>query len=184
MSRIASKPIAIPQGVDVNLIKNSILVRGPKGSLERTIHDFVSVVIEDGNILVSKAENVKCRKDQEKFSRAMPGTTRSLLASMVEGVSQGFEKKLLLVGVGYRAQSQGKSLNLTLGFSHPVNFEIPEGVVISTPDQTTIIVSGVSKQLVGQVAANIRAYRSPEPYKGKGVRYADEHVRRKESKKK
>lgn len=184
MSRIASKPISIPKGVEINLVGQEISIKGPKGSLQRNLSEFVKVTVENDSILVSRAENVKCRKEQDKLSRAIPGTTRALVANMVTGVSEGFEKKLSLIGVGYRAQSQGKVLNLTLGFSHPVNFEIPEGVTIATPDQTTIVVSGVDKQLVGQVAADIRAYRPPEPYKGKGVRYADEHVRRKESKKK
>ena len=184
MSRIASKPISIPKGVEVNLTEQQVVIKGPKGSLDRQLTRFVKVTVENDTILVTRAEGVECRKEQEKFSKAIPGTIRALLANMVTGVSAGFEKKLLLIGVGYRAQSQGKVLNLTLGFSHPVNFNIPEGVTIATPDQTTILVSGVDKQLVGQVAADIRAYRPPEPYKGKGVRYADEHVRRKESKKK
>lgn len=184
MSRIANQPIAIPKGVEVNLTEQLVSIKGPKGSLDRELNKFVKVTVENDSILVASAEGISCRKEQEKFAKAIPGTMRALIANMVKGVAVGFEKKLLLIGVGYRAQSQGKVLNLTLGFSHPVNFAIPEGVTIATPDQTTIVVSGVDKQLVGQVSANIRAYRPPEPYKGKGVRYADENVRRKESKKK
>ena len=177
MSRIAKNPVEIPSGVQVAINGNDITVKGPKGSLERTIHDFVEVVQED-NVLKFSA------RAPQKGAVAMAGTMRALVGNMVAGVADGFEKKLTLIGVGYRAQAQGKVLNLTLGFSHPVSYEVPEGITIETPSQTEILVKGVDKQVVGQVAANIRAYRSPEPYKGKGVRYADEHVVMKEAKKK
>lgn len=177
MSRIAKNPVEIPSGVQVAINGNDISVKGPKGALDRTIHDSVSVVQED-NILKFSASA------SQKGAMAMAGTMRALVGNMVTGVSEGFEKKLTLIGVGYRAQAQGKVLNLTLGFSHPVSYEVPEGITVETPSQTEILVKGVDKQVVGQVAANIRAYRSPEPYKGKGVRYADEHVVMKEAKKK
>lgn len=178
MSRIANSPVAIPAGVEVSLKGNLVSVKGSKGALDRVVHDFVAVSQEE-NVLRFSARN-----PSQKGAIAMAGTMRSLVSNMVAGVSAGFEKKLTLVGVGYRAQAQGKTLNLTLGFSHPVNYESPEGITIETPSQTEIVVKGVDKQVVGQVAADIRAYRSPEPYKGKGVRYADEHIVMKEAKKK
>jgi large subunit ribosomal protein L6 len=184
MSRIANRPITIPKGIEVKLSGFDLSVKGPKGTLSQQLTPFVTVEISEGNILVLTNPNAQCRKDQEKLSRSIAGTTRALLNNMVTGVSVGFEKKLQLVGVGYRAQAQGKVLNLTLGFSHPVNFAIPDGITIETPEPTIIVVKGTDKQLVGQVSANIRSYRPPEPYKGKGVRYTDEVVRRKESKKK
>ncbi|MDX1810615.1 MAG: 50S ribosomal protein L6 [Gammaproteobacteria bacterium] len=177
MSRVANKPVAIPAGVDVNVNGQAITVKGPKGSLDFNIHDLVSACIEDNNVKLAANES-------NAQSVALAGTTRALVNNMVTGVSAGFEKKLQLIGVGYRAQAQGSKLNLTLGFSHPVVFEAPAGITIETPSQTEILVKGIDKQVVGQVAANIRAYRPPEPYKGKGVRYADEHVVRKEAKKK
>ncbi|WP_455202977.1 50S ribosomal protein L6 [Kaarinaea lacus] len=177
MSRVANNPVEIPSGVDINLAGQSVTVKGAKGSLSHEIHPGVEVVKEE-NVLKFKA------RDGVDNARALSGTTRALLNNMVTGVSQGFEKKLQLVGVGYRAQAQGKVLNLTLGFSHPVAFDVPDGITIETPSQTEILVKGFDKQQVGQVAANIRAYRPPEPYKGKGVRYADEHIVRKEAKKK
>jgi len=177
MSRVANAPVAIPAGVEVTLNGQEVTIKGAKGTLTRVIHDAVEVVTEEQNIRTSAREGVA-------NAVAQAGTTRALLNNMVHGVSQGFERKLALVGVGYRAQAQGKKLNLNLGFSHPVEFEVPEGVTIETPSQTEVVVKGADKQLVGQVAANIRAYRKPEPYKGKGVRYADEYVRRKEAKKK
>jgi large subunit ribosomal protein L6 len=154
-----------------------ITVKGPKGSMGLEVHGLVDVKLEDGTLNVSP-------KAEDKPSWAMAGTMRALLGNMVTGVSSGFSKKLELVGVGYRAQSSGKVLNLSLGFSHPVEYPVPEGIEIATPSATEIVVSGFDKQKVGQVAAEIRAYRPPEPYKGKGVRYADEHVVRKEAKKK
>ncbi|WP_263081759.1 50S ribosomal protein L6 [Endozoicomonas sp. Mp262] len=177
MSRVAKSPVAIPGGVEVKLSGQDIAVKGAKGQLELTVHQNVEVSQED-NILTFAP------RDGAKHSRALAGTTRALINNMVLGVTKGFEKKLQLVGVGYRAQAKGKTLNLTLGFSHPVNYELPEGVTAETPSQTEILIKGVDKQLVGQVAAEIREFRRPEPYKGKGVRYADEHVRRKEAKKK
>ncbi len=177
MSRIANAPVEIPSGVEVSLNGVNISVKGAKGMLSRAIHPDVEVV-QDENQIKAQARN------NSKQAVALAGTTRSLINNMVIGVSQGFEKKLTLVGVGYRAKVQGNKLDLTLGFSHPVEYEAPEGIKLETPSQTEIVVSGVDKEIVGQVAANIRAFRPPEPYKGKGVRYADEYVARKEAKKK
>jgi len=174
MSRVAKNPIKLPAGVDINISGSQLKVKGPKGNLELNLHPGVSLDEKDGEYLVIPAG--------EKNS-AMAGTFRSLVSNMVTGVTQGFEKKLQLVGVGYRAQVQGKDLNLALGFSHPVVYNAPEGVTIEAPSQTEIIVSGCDKQKVGQVAAEIRSFRPPEPYKGKGVRYFDERVVRKEAKK-
>jgi len=167
----------VPSGVTVTLSDGSLAVKGAKGELKFALDRDVEVVQEDGVLQVRQA-------GAGHQAHAMAGTTRALLNNMVVGVSQGFERRLTLVGVGYRAQAQGKVLNLTLGFSHPVNYAVPEGVTIETPSQTEIVVRGVDKQKVGQVAAEIRAYRPPEPYKGKGVRYSDEVVVRKETKKK
>jgi large subunit ribosomal protein L6 len=177
MSRVAKSPVQLPSGVEVTLKGQNLSVKGSKGALELVVHDSVTVNQNDG-VLTFEA------KGGDKSSSALAGTMRSLVNNMVTGVSQGFEKKLVLNGVGYRAKATGNVLNLTLGFSHPVNYELPEGVKAATPTQTEIVVSGADKQKVGQAAAEIRAYRPPEPYKGKGVRYADEHVRRKEAKKK
>ena len=177
MSRIANKPVELPSGVEVNINGQNMTVKGKNGEMSLQIHDKVEVVQQD-NVLNFKG------REGEPGSVAMAGTMRSLANNMVVGVSQGFEKKLELVGVGYRAQAQGKTLNLTLGFSHPINYEVPDGITIETPSQTEIIVKGADKQRVGQVSAEIRAYRPPEPYKGKGVRYSDERVIRKEAKKK
>ncbi len=176
MSRIANNPISIPSGVDVNIAGNLITIKGGKGELSHDIHPMVKVEQEE-NVLKTTANNTS------KFAKALSGTTRALIQNIVTGVSEGFERKLEIVGVGYRAAVSGKTLNLTLGFSHPVEFPIPEGITIETPSQTEIVVKGIDKQQVGQVAANIRAYRSPEPYKGKGVRYSDERIIRKEAKK-
>jgi len=177
MSRIAKNPVAIAAGINVNITGQQVDVKGPKGSLQMTIHEDVEVMQDDSSLSVAP-------RNGSKSANAMAGTMRSLLDNMVNGVSNGFEKKLQLVGVGYRAQMKGKDLNLTLGFSHPVDYPVPEGVKIETPSQTEIVVSGIDKQQVGQVAAEIRAYRQPEPYKGKGVRYADETIVLKEAKKK
>ena len=177
MSRVAKSPVTIPAGVEVNIAAGEIVVKGPKGSLAQPIVSDVTVKIEDGNIVFAANGN-------SKFARAMSGTLRALVNNMVNGVSKGFERKLTLVGVGYRAQAQGEVLNLSLGFSHPVAHAIPKGITCETPTQTEILLKGADKQLIGQVAAEIRAYRSPEPYKGKGVRYADEVVVIKETKKK
>lgn len=178
MSRVANSPVTIPAGVNVNLQGSTLSVKGPKGVLQFDYHRKVSVKVSDSVVTFAAVD----ASDQE--GDALSGTTRALVNNMVSGVSHGFEKKLALVGVGYRAQAQGNVLNLTLGFSHPVAYKVPEGITVETPTQTEIVVKGVDKQKVGQVAANIRAYRPPEPYKGKGVRYAGEHVALKEAKKK
>ncbi|MCF6280699.1 MAG: 50S ribosomal protein L6 [Candidatus Polarisedimenticolaceae bacterium] len=177
MSRIAKSSISIPSGVDVTLAGQDVTIKGPKGSLGMTVHPFVTVSQNDNAISVAPGK-------ESKEQWAMAGTTRALINNMVTGVCAGFEKKLKLIGVGYRAQAKGRVLNLSLGFSHPVEYSVPEGVDISTPSQTEIILTGCDKQQVGQVAAEVRAFRPPEPYKGKGVRYADEVVVRKEAKKK
>ncbi len=177
MSRIANQPISIPGGVQVTLNGQDVSIKGSKGNLAMTVHSDV-LVKQEGEELRVETRVIG------KSAMAIAGTTRALVANLVQGVTEGFERKLTLVGVGYRAQLQGKTLNLTLGFSHPVNFEIPEGIKIETPSQTEVVVSGVDKQLVCQVAANIRAFRPPEPYKGKGVRYSDERVVIKDAKKK
>lgn len=177
MSRVANNPVLIPAGVTVDLKGQMIAIKGNKGELKQDIHTSVDVNVVESQITFKARDNVD-------GANAMSGTMRSLVNNMVTGVSQGFEKKLLLVGIGYRAKAQGKVLDLTLGFSHPVNYELPEGITVETPSNTEIIVKGIDKQSVGQVAANIRAYRPPEPYKGKGVKYADEVIRRKEAKKK
>lgn len=177
MSRVANSPVAIPSGVEVAVSGNAVNIKGPKGAVSYDIHSTVDVNYDEGQLKFAA-------RNGSKTSNAMAGTMRAVVNNIVTGVSQGFEKKLQLIGVGYRAQAQGKALNLTLGFSHPVNYEIPEGITIETPSQTDIVVKGIDKQKVGQVAAEIRAYRPPEPYKGKGVRYTDEHVVRKEAKKK
>ncbi|MBQ4814219.1 50S ribosomal protein L6 [Pseudoalteromonas luteoviolacea] len=176
MSRIAKAPIAVPAGVEVAINGQEIKVKGKNGELTRVLNDAVEVVLNDNVITTNPREVAN--------AWAQAGTARALINNMITGVNEGFEKKLQLVGVGYRAAVKGKVLDLTLGFSHPVNFEIPAGITIEAPSQTEIVVKGADKQLVGQTAANIRSYREPEPYKGKGVRYADEHVRRKEAKKK
>lgn len=177
MSRVAKQPITLPKGVEVTLKDQDLSVKGSKGQLGFTIHDLVDLAVNEGVLQVSP-------KNESKEAGALAGTTRALVQNMVTGVSDGFAKKLELVGVGYRAQAQGKKLNLTLGFSHPVVYEMPEGVTAETPSQTEILVKGIDKQVVGQVAAEIRAFRPPEPYKGKGVKYSDEVIVRKEAKKK
>ena len=176
MSRIANNPVAVPSGVDVKISGNMLSVKGGKGELQHECHSLVSVIAEDNSLKVAA-------KNTSKPARSLAGTTRALLQNMVTGVSDGFERKLEISGVGYRAQLQGKVLHLTFGFSHPLDFQIPDGISIDTPSQTEIVIRGIDKQKVGQVAANIRAYRPPEPYKGKGVRYADERIIRKEAKK-
>ena len=177
MSRVANSPVEVPAGVTVTLNGQDVSVEGSKGTLAYHVHANVEVSQDEG-VLKFVA------RDGAKQSRALAGTTRALINNMVFGVSQGFEKRLQLNGVGYRAKATGNTLNLTLGFSHPVDYVLPEGIVAETPSQTEIVIKGIDKQAVGQVAAEIRAFRPPEPYKGKGVRYADEHVRRKEAKKK
>ncbi len=177
MSRVAKNPIVVPAGVEVTLAADKISVKGPQGTLTQVLKGDVAVE-RKGDALLCKATNESAAAD------AMSGTLRALLANMVTGVSKGFERKLTLVGVGYRAQAAGDALNLTLGFSHPVVHKMPKGVKVATPSQTEIVLTGADKQQVGQVAAEIRAYREPEPYKGKGVRYSDEVVILKETKKK
>ena len=177
MSRVAKAPVEIPAGVTVTLSGQDIKVKGPLGELSRTIHSDVVISQEESSIITNIVADVK-------GAWAQAGTARALINNMVVGVTAGFEKKLILNGVGYRAKAEGKSLNLSLGFSHPVDHAIPEGVTCETPSQTEIILKSTDKHLVGQVAANIRKYRQPEPYKGKGIRYSDEVVRRKEAKKK
>jgi large subunit ribosomal protein L6 len=177
MSRIAKKPVELPKGVEISQNAGDLVVKGPKGELSLAVNSEVAINIAEG---VATFE----ARSGSRFAVAMSGTTRALVSNMVAGVSNGFERKLELVGVGYRAKAQGKKLNLTLGFSHPINYIVPEGVDIETPSQTEIIIKGIDKQKVGQVAAEIRNYRPPEPYKGKGVRYSDEHVIRKDAKKK
>lgn len=174
MSRIGKSPISIPAGVEFSESDGVVRVKGAKGSLELVLHPAVGLSFEDGVV------SIQPHKDEDM---AMAGTMRALIANMVAGVSEGFERKLTLVGVGYRASVQGKALNLQLGFSHPVDFSIPEGITVECPTQTEVVVRGIDKQQVGQVAAEIRAFRPPEPYKGKGVRYADERVVMKEAKK-
>ena len=177
MSRIAKEPVSIPANVEVDLSASDVSVKGPLGKLQRSINSDVTVEHKDDNLLVKVAND-------SRQANAMSGTMRSLLANMVQGVSQGFEKKLLLVGVGYRAKADKENLNLTLGFSHPVVYKLPEGIKAETPSQTEIVIKGIDKQKVGQVAAEVRAFRKPEPYKGKGVRYAGEVIVMKEAKKK
>jgi large subunit ribosomal protein L6 len=177
MSRIAKQPVTIPSGVELKLAGGVITAKGSNGQLSMPLNSEVELKIEDGQAQAAARSN-------SRFAKAMAGTTRALVNNLVIGVSDGFEKKLQLVGVGYRAKAQGKTLNLTLGFSHPVNYPVPDGVSIETPTQTEVIIKGADRQKVGQVAAEIRRYRPPEPYKGKGVRYADERVILKEAKKK
>ncbi len=177
MSRVAKNPVAIPQGVEITIGADEVAVKGPLGAVKQYIGNAVTLE-RDGDALLCKA------REGVANSRAMSGTVRALVNNMVTGVTKGFERKLMLVGVGYRAQAQGDKLNLTLGFSHPVVHQMPAGVKVETPTQTEIVIKGIDKQQVGQVAAEVRAYREPEPYKGKGVRYSDEVVVLKETKKK
>lgn len=177
MSRIGKQAVAVPSGVTVSLDGNDLAVKGPKGELAMSFVPEVTVSYEDDKITVKPINDTK-------RARSMWGMQRSLIANIVDGVTEGFTKKLAITGVGYRAQMKGSSLNLQLGFSHDVDFPVPAGVKIETPDQTTILISGIDKQLVGETAAKIREYRKPEPYKGKGVRYDGEYIFRKEGKKK
>ena len=177
MSRIGNEPVSVPANVEVNLSSSEVSIRGPLGSLQHSINSDVTIEREGDDLLVKVAND-------SSQANAMSGTMRALLANMVHGVTSGFEKKLSLVGVGYRAQAANETLNLTLGFSHPIVYKMPEGVKVETPSQTEILIKGIDKQKVGQVAAEVRAYRKPEPYKGKGVRYVDEVIVMKEAKKK
>lgn len=177
MSRVAKNPVQLPSGVDVVLNGQKLTVKGSKGTLELLVHNNVAVEREEMTLKFAA-------RDGAQKSRALAGTTRALVSNMVTGVSKGFERKLQLVGVGYKAKAAGSLLNLSLGFSHPVDYQVPAGVTVETPTQTEIVLKSANKQLLGQVASEIRAFRPPEPYKGKGVRYSDETVLRKEAKKK
>jgi large subunit ribosomal protein L6 len=177
MSRVGKAPVVLPKGVEVTVANEAVSVKGPLGTLTQSLNGLVNIK-KDGENLSFEVAN------ESAAANAMSGTLRALVANMVSGVSKGFERKLLLVGVGYRAQAQGDKLNLSLGFSHPVVHAMPAGIKVETPTQTEILIKGIDKQRVGQVAAEVRAYRPPEPYKGKGVRYSDEHVIIKETKKK
>lgn len=185
-SRIGRKPVAIPSGVEVKINDLKLSIKGPKGQLSMNIHPYVNVSVESNQIKVESNAQAKelITGASKKLYRSIAGTERANIYNIVHGVTHGFERKLLLVGVGYRAQVKGKILSLSLGFSHPTDFDVPEGVTIETPTQTEIIVKGVNKELVGLVAAKIRSVRGPEPYKGKGVRYANEVIELKETKKK
>ena len=175
MSRVANNPVNLPKGVEVNINGSNVSVKGGKGTMEMTLTDGIGIDVNEGVAQITFDFDT---------NRAMAGTTRALLNNLVVGVSDGWEKKLVLNGVGYRAKAAGKTVNLNLGLSHPVDYELPEGLSAETPTQTEIVIRGTDKQAVGQAAAEIRSFRPPEPYKGKGIRYADEHVRRKEAKKK
>ncbi|HZW59427.1 MAG TPA: 50S ribosomal protein L6 [Woeseiaceae bacterium] len=177
MSRIAKYPVELPKGVEFNRSGLSVTLKGSKGSLSMDLNPEVELASDDNRLTVTP-------RSGSRFAVAMSGTTRALIANMARGVSEGFERKLELVGVGYRAQAQGRKLTLTLGFSHPVEYAVPEGITVETPSQTEVVVKGADKQQVGQVAAEIRRFRPPEPYKGKGVRFANERVVIKEAKKK
>jgi large subunit ribosomal protein L6 len=177
MSRIGNKAVTVPSGVTANVEGQTVKVKGPKGALQVVLHDDVVVVMEKGSVKLDP-------RSESKRARSMWGTSRTMVANLINGVTKGFEERLEITGVGYRAAVQGKQLNLQLGFSHDVNFPIPEGITIATPKPTEIVVTGIDKQKVGQVAAEIRGFRPPEPYKGKGVKYAGEYIFRKEGKKK
>ena len=177
MSRIGKKPVSIPSGVTASIDGGVLSVKGPKGTLSLTLREEISYTLDDGGILVKPAND-------SKAARAFWGMQRTLVQNLVTGVTDGFTKKLLITGVGYRAASQGKVLKLQLGYSHDVNIDVPEGIEIKTPDQTTVEISGIDKQKVGQIAAEIRRWRKPEPYKGKGIKYEGEYIFRKEGKKK
>ena len=177
MSRVGKMPVALPKGAEANITAEQVTVKGPLGTLSQPLNGLVNIKNDNGTLTFEAA-------NESREANAMSGTLRALVNNMVNGVTKGFEKKLNLVGVGYRAQAQGDKLNLSLGFSHPVVHQMPEGVKCETPTQTEILIKGIDRQRVGQVAAEVRAYRSPEPYKGKGVRYADEVVTLKETKKK
>ena len=176
MSRVGKKPIAVPSGVEFSVKDNVVTVKGPKGTLTKEFNNNITIKLEDGHITVE-------RPNDEPFMRAIHGTTRALINNMIKGVHEGYRKTLTLVGVGYRAAAKGKGLEISLGYSHPVIIDEIPGITFSVEKNTTIHIDGIEKELVGQVAANIRAKRPPEPYKGKGVKYADEHIRRKEGKK-
>lgn len=175
MSRVAKNPVSLPGGVDVKIDGADLTVKGARGSLSMALNDGITVSQENGVVTFAY---------EDDKVKAMAGTTRALFSNMVKGVSEGWQRKLVLNGVGYRAKATGKSVNLTVGLSHPVDYDLPDGVTAETPSQTEVVLSGIDKQVVGQAAAKLRSFRPPEPYKGKGIRYADEQVRRKEAKKK
>jgi large subunit ribosomal protein L6 len=175
MSRVANNPVPLPKGVEVTIDGRQVQVKGAKGSLSLSLGEGIDLASDDGTVTVAYSDEAV---------KAMAGTTRALVNNMVKGVSEGWERKLVLNGVGYRAKATGNSINLTIGLSHPVDYELPEGLSAETPTQTEIVIKGIDKQAVGEAAAKIRSFRPPEPYKGKGIRYADEYVRRKEAKKK
>ena len=177
MSRIGNKAVTIPSGVTANVEGQTVKIKGPKGAMQVVLHDDVSATMDKATVKLEP-------RSESKRARSMWGTSRTLVANLIAGVTKGFEERLEITGVGYRAAVQGKSLNLQLGFSHDINFAIPEGITIATPKPTEIVVTGIDKQKVGQVAAEIRSFRPPEPYKGKGVKYSDEYIFRKEGKKK
>ncbi|MEI2767115.1 MAG: 50S ribosomal protein L6 [Nitrosomonas sp.] len=177
MSRVSNNPVFVPKNVEVSITSSEVTIKGPLGFLKQRLESNVSIEFSDSQLKITA-------KDATKFSNAISGTVRALLANMVKGVSDGFERKLLLVGVGYRAQATANMLSLTLGFSHSIDYAVPNGIKIETPSQTEIVIKGIDKQKVGQAAAEIRAYRRPEPYKGKGIRYSDEVIVIKETKKK
>ncbi len=185
-SRVGRKPVVVPTGVDVKLQDNNLLIKGPKGQATMSVHRYVDLEIQDGHIHVKQSTQNHYTQPGvgAKLSKSIAGTVRANIDNLVSGVSNGFEKKLLLVGVGYRAQMKGSVLNLSIGYSHPVNFTVPKGITIETPSQTEILVKGIDKHLVGHTASMIRDIRSPEPYKGKGIRYANEVIILKETKKK
>jgi len=185
-SRVGRKPVTIPKGVEAVIAGQELTIKGPKGKSILPIHPLVEILIDDGSIQVKINENSGYRRSGSgsKLSKSITGTTRAKIANVIHGVTNLFERKLLLVGVGYKALAKGKVLGLTLGFSHPIDFAVPEGITIECPSPTEIIVKGTDKDLVGLVASKIRAFRGPEPYKGKGIRYADEVIVRKETKKK
>ena len=185
-SRVARKPVVIPAGVDIKINGQDIVVKGPKGQTTMLVHPYVKVAMENGHLNVSSNADSGYKRSGSgsKLTRSITGTTRAKIANVVHGVSAGFERKLVLVGVGYRAQVKGKVLGLTIGYSHPVDFAVPEGITIETPSQTEILIKGIDKHLVGHTASMIRDLRSPEPYKGKGIRYSNEVIVLKETKKK
>lgn len=185
-SRVGRKPVALPKGVEVKINGQDLHIKGPKGQLNLHVDQAVTVLVEEGFVKVQPNANAAYSRSGSgsKLKRSITGTSRAKIANFVHGVSTGFERKLLLVGVGYKAQAKGKELHLTIGYSHPVSIVAPEGITIETPSQTEILVKGVDKHLVGHVASKIRALRSPEPYKGKGIRYANEVIVLKETKKK
>ena len=184
-SRVGRKPVAIPSGVEVKLVTEGLSIKGPRGHLTMPLHPSIKIDFDNNQLKVSASNDGYCRSGSgAKLNKSIAGTIRATINNIVHGVTAGYERKLLLVGVGYRAQTKGNTLNLTIGYSHPVAIEAPEGVTFETPSLTEIIVKGIDKHLVGHTASIVRAVRSPEPYKGKGIRYADEKVLRKETKKK